>query len=159
MYIKTMHLCNAQLRAIVNLLDYEWEITKCILKILPDALVEVKKSFFAVMTAEPQTDGEARRIGKLMGQTTLGVYTREHFYKSGYDDSLSRSGKIFIEARNPKGKIRIDEAQIEINAALAEMSEDRPVQEQRVFADISIEQLEREAPPLCECGKHDNQGA
>ena len=149
-----MHLCDARLRAVVNLLNYEAEITKCILKVLPDALVEVRKSFFVVMTDKPQSNGDARKIGKLMGQTDLGDYTREHFYTSGYDNTKARSGKIFIEARTPKGKITVDEAQEEreIEAALSEMSEDRPVHEQRTFTDIPDEQLEREAPPpSCEC--------
>ena len=149
-----MHLCNAKLRKIVNLLDYETEITKCVLKVLPDALVEVRSSFFVVMTEFEQTNGEARKIGKLMGQTLLGTYyTKEHFYRNSSDNTPARSGKIFIEVRNPKTKITIDDetAEREIETALAEMSEDKPVHEQCNYSDIPIAQLEHEAPPPCQC--------
>ena len=153
MYIKTMHLCSATARKILDLREFAATIERCVLKVLPKALVEVRKTFFVVMTEDPQYHGTARKIGKLMGQTRLGVFTRHHFYKNSIDGSPARSGKIFIEVKKPKGRITIDEAQeqAEIDSVLAEMSEDRPVHEQRPFADIPDEQLEREAPPCCEC--------
>ena len=153
MYVKTMHLCDASLRPCVNLVSYAWEIERCVLKVLPKALVEVGRTSFLVMTDYPQTHGEARKIGFLMGKTRLGKLTRHHYYRNRSDDSPARSGKIFIEVRNPKGLAIIDEAQeqAEIEAALAEMDENRTVHEPIPFADIPIEQLERDAPPACEC--------
>ena len=114
----------------------------------------VHQKHFTIISEEPQTYSEAVAIGKQIGQTRLGVFTKTHIYKRGPDKKVGVSNKIFIELRKPKGNITVDDngETKELLDVLADMSEERPVHEPRTFADIPDEQLEHEAPPpSCEC--------
>jgi hypothetical protein len=156
MYLKQMQLCDTAHRASTDLRNYALDIEKCIYKVMPDVAVEVSEKYFTIMSDYEQTTPDAVSIGVLMGKTDLGKLCKTHYYKKGSDGSLGISNKIFIEVRKPKGKIIIDDGtkEREIEAVLNEMSEDsdQPVNEQQLFADIPIEELEREtSPSSCEC--------
>ena len=160
MYLKQMQLCDTAHRASTDLRNYALDIEKCIYKVMSDVAVEVSEKYFTIMSDYEQTTPEAVSIGVLMGKTDLGKLCKTHYYKNGIDGSLRVSNKIFIEVRKPKGKIIIDDGtkEREIEAVLAEMSEERPVHEQRNFSDIPIEELELEAPPSsCECWDCDQE--
>lgn len=152
MYIKQMHLCDTTARNQVDLRDYAAIIEKCVRKAMIGVAVEVNERFFTIISDSPQTYSEAVKIGRHMGQTDLGKYTRKHLYKYGADKSLGVSNKIFIEVKKPKGRIIIDdgEKEREIMQVLAKMSEDKPIQEQQPFAVMPIGELEAQAP-CCMC--------
>lgn len=109
MYLKVFHLFNAANRKHTDLRDYEAHIWKSIKKVMPDAEIEVNKRYFLVLSDEQQTNAEARRIGKLMGQTPLGKLTTEHFYENKTDNSIGRSGKLFVEAKNINVNVSVDD--------------------------------------------------
>ena len=153
-YFKQMHLCSTTARKIVDLRDYRYAIEKAVFRVMPNARLDVHQQHFTIISVKPQTYSDAVAIGKLIGQTRLGVFTKTHIYTRHSNGKVGVSNKIFIEMRKPKGKITVDNdgETKELLDTLADMSEDSPVHEQRTFADIPDEQLEREAPPpSCKC--------